>query len=142
MKKRGWKILLIIILPALAFGGWYALPPKSPSNKIIPKAYRRIEVGMRLKEVEAVIGLPPGDYGDNLDNNSRISSWGSFIIIDASYPVPSEDWRTPVSWIGKDYAISVFLDDGGSIVIDKQLCASRTPKPRHPLEQLRTWLDW
>jgi hypothetical protein len=140
MRKSWWKCLPFVLVAAIIVLCWYSLPPKSPSRKINAKTYERIQLGMGLEEIEDLIGLPPGDYRDDAEKASGISPWGSLGISDATF-FASEDWRKSVSWIGKDYAITLFLNDAGSIVEDKQLCTPLTPKRRSLVEQLRHWLD-
>jgi hypothetical protein len=138
--RKSWrKWLLLALAVAVLIVGWYALPPKSPSRKINPNSYERIKPGMRLAEVESLIGLPPGDYRDDAEKASGISPFQTRGIIDTTW-MASEDWRATADWIAQDYAITVFLDGSGSIVEDKQLCAPLGPKRGGFWEQLLDWL--
>lgn len=52
-------LLLVAALTVVVLGATWYLWPEPP---IGPASYRRIELGMTQAEVEAVIGLPPGNY--------------------------------------------------------------------------------
>ena len=59
--RKHTKVTLLLVLSVTVLAGtaYLLLRPASPIN---PRTYRRIKEGMNRREVEAVIGLPAGDY--------------------------------------------------------------------------------
>ncbi|MCI0680577.1 MAG: hypothetical protein L0Y71_00620 [Gemmataceae bacterium] len=60
MKKRWYLRLSVIAL--LGTAGFVVLLMTRPASPINRVNFKKIQVGMTLAEVEAIIGLPPGDY--------------------------------------------------------------------------------
>jgi hypothetical protein len=120
MRKRT-KVALVLVIGAAALAGsaYFLLRTGSPVN---PLAFERIKAGMTRKEVEAVFGLPEGDYrapehvAAGPSNDRILDSWGDFgqyLYPDIPMPQPggAED---SALWLGNDYGIQVgFGADGG-----------------------------
>jgi hypothetical protein len=120
MRKRT-KVTLVLVIGAAALAGaaYFLLKPASPIN---PWAYRRIKAGMTRQEVEAVFGLPAGDYrtpervATGQAPSTTLDLWGDFgqyLYPDMPMPQPggAED---SALWLGNDYSVQIgFGRDGG-----------------------------
>jgi hypothetical protein len=64
MPRRRWQLALLVAAGCALLGAaaWVLLRPAPPSAKVNPAAAERIERGMTEAEVEAVLGLAPGDF--------------------------------------------------------------------------------
>ena len=122
-------IAALISLPLgyAAFVTWQAF---TPTHRITTANFGRIRAGMTREEVEAVFGVPPGnychtDFSDVIDPVNRLA--------DALYPeLRSETW-----WSDEGGAIVTFGADG--TVVGMQLVQTRFSKPSL-LERFRAWL--
>ena len=120
MRKRT-KVALLLLFVVTVLGGtaYLLLKPSSPIN---PYAYRRIKEGMMQGEVQAVFGVPAGDYRDpervaaGQFPSTILDCWGDFgqyLYPDAPMPIigGAED---SALWLGNDYSVQVgFGRDGG-----------------------------
>ena len=97
-KRVRWLVALLLILGiALVLFWWFYL---RPPFGITQRSFAKIQVGMSLEEVEAIIGRPP----------SRVDE----------YPGPTRG--TTVSllhWFGSETTIKVILDETG-VVLTKE----------------------
>jgi hypothetical protein len=103
MIRRG--VLLLGVLVAVLIGGapWW---PRT--NTITRENVAKIQPGMMLAEVEAILGRPPGNYassfsgrGAGYDYHGRVIAW-------------SDEYRT--TWAGDDGMLSIYLDNDGSVL--------------------------
>jgi hypothetical protein len=128
------KVLLAaagVVPLVLALVGWYALKPPSPSSRISVEGFERIQDGMRLEEVEEVIGLPPGDYRDGA---AEAAGGGP----PARREPPEENTIRVYTWQGEERTIRVAVCSEAG-VIGKGMQA-HTPERRGPVEALKAWL--
>jgi hypothetical protein len=113
-------ILLIVVgflLPVL-------LPRPSP---VTVAAFDRIEMGMTQKEVETILGGPPGDY--------RTGPTGDYKIrIRAKYSPGAGTWPPPSDWQG-DEGVARFRFDAGGNMIAKEFLEIR-PRDEGPGQKL------
>jgi hypothetical protein len=147
MKSRGatrvqWGVALaivsIVVLFLLAFG-WLDLRTTAPSARINPQAYARVEQGMHREEVQAAIGLPPGEYRDDAHQpgGRRYTEWSEEA---AEQEFSARDTADRLQWEGNTYSIVAGFDEAG-VVAWKTLWRHVPPTPRGPVEQLRAFLD-
>ena len=132
MSRR--KLLLGVSVPALLVlaGLLLTLLPR-PGAGITPASYERIRVGMTEKEVEAVLGVRPGDYSGGrayFPASPRRPGWP---------PLGSGRRETLRMWAGDEVAVYVWFDDGGQAV-DKMLRPLRPDGG--PWDHLRGLLPW
>jgi hypothetical protein len=76
MKKRLAYLLWIMAL-VVGVVGLFVWARNIPTKEISinRSTYERITKGMTLKEVEELIGLPPGYYGPDLGEDIDVSNW-------------------------------------------------------------------
>jgi hypothetical protein len=147
MRKRAKVALLLVVGAAILTGTAYLLlRTGSPIN---PWAYQRIKAGMTRPEVEAVFGLPEGDYrtpGHRAAGQTPrriLDSWGDFgqyLYPDLPMPQPggAED---SALWLGNDYGIQVgFGADGG--VTGCLVSTSRESSAWSALYRLKAKVGW
>jgi hypothetical protein len=125
-----------VVVLVLAFG-WYGARPAS-SARIRPEAYARIKEGMRLEEMQAAIGLPPGDYRDRAHSpgGRSYTEWSEKAGAEEYGAGESAGWH---QWEGNAYSISVGFDETGGATW-KTLWEHVPPTPRSPLDHLRARL--
>jgi hypothetical protein len=121
---RKWFLGLFAVV-LVFFGALvpFMFPRPSPVTRA---AFERIEVGMSLAEVEAILGGPPGDY------TTRPSRF--ILIVDPSYSMINEKVDVLV-WRGDEGQAHVFVDARG-IVREKEFTEQVTG-PAGPLETLQ-----
>jgi hypothetical protein len=146
MRKRT-KVALLVAVGAAALAGfaYLLLRPASPIN---PRAYRRIQEGMTQSEVEAILGLAPGDYRSRAAREDESSWWtqemrGAYLRTHpprSMYDEAPSDWRNRF-WLGDEYEISVWLDGDGRVRLWSLEAKSR-PKRLSLTERVRTWVGW
>lgn len=105
---------------------WWTAPRVSRAN------FGRIEVGMTLAEVEALLG-PPGMYatGPLVDREGQ----RPFSVFIDYGPRPGGARKL---WVGDHGAVWVNLDDAGRVAGTQVLGLRREAEP--PLVKLRRWL--
>jgi hypothetical protein len=87
--------LVIAVLAGLVYNEWSQRQPLSPLKA---ERFGDVRVGMTLEQVEAVLGLPPGDY-----------SGGGSPTITFTH---SHDHQT---WLGTAQGLTVFFDKAGRV---------------------------
>jgi hypothetical protein len=147
MRKRTKVALLLVVgIAVLAGTAYLLLKPASPIN---PWAYQRIKAGMTQKEVEAVFGLPAGDYrtpervAARQFPDTTLGMWGDFgqyLYPDLPMPQPggAED---SALWLADDCSVQVgFGRDGG--VTGCLVSGDREPPGWSVLNRLKAKLGW
>jgi hypothetical protein len=89
-------LVLVAELVLACLCAWLALPPR---HGVTRDNYGRIEVGMTLEQVEAILGMPPGDHGQAHGRIHSYSDGGDRGPWDYS----THHWQ----WAGDDIAIQV-----------------------------------
>jgi hypothetical protein len=93
----------------------------------VPESFERIQEGMTLAEVEAILGGPPRDY-----------TGGSMVpIIILSN---TSAWADSRMWVGDEMAIDVALDDSGRIFLKE--ARPVLPARDGSWDRLRRLLPW
>jgi hypothetical protein len=146
MRKRTKVALLLAVGATVLLGvAGFLLRSASP---ITPRAYHRIKEGMTRQEVEAVLGLPPGDYRSRAGREDD-SSWGmkelrgEYLLthpLKSLYDEPPRDWRDEI-WMADDFEIWAWFDGDGLV---KLWCLEEKTRPRKVslVERVRTWVGW
>jgi hypothetical protein len=130
MCKR-WKVALALAAGVLlGVPLWLLLRPLPPSARVNRSAYECIEEGMTPAEVEAVIGLPPGDFRSD---PARPRAYAEFL------PRPG---ARVLEWVGDDCNIQVRLDERTGRVANKIMGEAIPSMPRRAWQDFRDWLDF
>jgi hypothetical protein len=147
MRKRT-KVALVLVVGAAVIAGtaYLLLKPASPIN---PWAYQRIKAGMTQRDVEAVFGLPAGDYRtpDRVKAgqapSTTLDGWGDFgqyLYPDMPMPQPGGAEGSAL-WLGNDYSVQVgFGADGG--VTGCLVSGSRESSVWASLYRLKAKVGW
>jgi hypothetical protein len=142
MRKRP-SIYLFLVIGCALFGtiGWYYfIMTPSPSAKINRASYGRIQEGMRLEQIEAVIGLSPGDYRDDGRKARSVSPMADMRYVDELYSIGSDGWEETVDWAGNEYGIILYFDSQGVLYNKALLIPMKKRGPKTPLDLLKDWL--
>jgi hypothetical protein len=122
---RKKKLLWTGIAAGLAVALYFLVRPPAPKHNFDRTSFEKINKGMTLAEVEAILGGPPGDYTTRPTISECDVGWG-----------PGEK-----EWVSDEGAISVWFDPEGRI-----LGASFSPVFLRTdltwLERLQMWLGW
>src|SRR5262245_23145775 len=95
MKRKLKWIAVVLAVLLLGFGTALFLWPR---DRITPSTYGRLTLGMTQKDVESLIGLPPGDYSGaprGIGGFLSQPTWGTSIL-ELGLPgrdIP-QDWYT------------------------------------------------
>jgi hypothetical protein len=142
VKRAGLFVLVAAAGAALLLvaAGWYLLQSVPASDRINPEAYGRVGAGMTRQEVEAAVGLPPGDY------RGRAHRPGGAAYAEWSEEAAGEEFSAEATagrlhWEGEEYSIVAGFDEGGAVAW-KTLWRHVPPPPRGPLDELRARVRW
>jgi hypothetical protein len=125
MKRKG-LLLAITLLAASGLAAWCLSYSLTMRPRLDPEVRDRIQPGMSLEEVTAIIGPPPGDYA-----SFTLAPW-----IRRTIRGTSGEYGTWV-WIGDRYAIVVMLDSAG-LAQDRTLFEVSEPEDSL-VDKLRRW---
>jgi hypothetical protein len=67
---------------------------------------QRIQRGMTLEQVKAIVGCPPGDY---------TAGRGMYVSFIDPFPANSFSWHYKIYWCGDDGGVGVKLDRNGLV---------------------------
>jgi hypothetical protein len=101
-KRKRWLLILGTALMAAGVIGWLLWP----SSRLGPDSFTRIKLGMKLAEVEEILG-PPGDRSTNGGVNESQQK---------SYPLPKGQPGKSSVWIDDSYVIVVTFDPASNVV--------------------------
>jgi hypothetical protein len=105
MKRRYYLVRVVAAgLIAAAYPVWRSL---APPYRITQSVSKQIRAGMTRQEVEALIGVPPGDFPPG--GSVKITFY-------RNQNVPSA-WDKSELWRGRDTAIAVYFDHDGKVVL-------------------------
>jgi hypothetical protein len=125
--RRRWKLVLsaAVVWAVLLVAGllWLWLRPVPPSARVNAAAFAHIERGMTPAEVEAVIGLPPGDYRSDPASPRHRAEF-----------LPQKGVHV-LEWEGDACNIQVKVDDGTGRVLSK-ICGEPAPS------RVQAFLEW
>ena len=122
---RKKKLLWAGIAAGLAVALYFLVRPAAPKHNFDRASFEKINKGMTLAEVEAILGAPAGDYTTRPTTSDFDVGWG-----------PGEK-----EWVSNEGAISAWFDPECRI-----LFASFSPVFLRTdltwLERLQMWLGW
>lgn len=124
--KRKRLLLAVALLAVSGVAACLTAHSLTASPRIDPDTRDRIRPGMRLDEVTAIIGAPPGDY-----SSLTLAPW-----MRAAIRRTSETYDCRV-WMDDQYAIVAILDASG-VVEYTTLCTFGEPGDT-VLDKLRRW---
>src|SRR5436309_3337545 len=120
MSRRIFISVTIVATIALAIflGGWVM----QPRPRIDQETFDKIKVGMTGREVEELIGAPPGDYGIGI---GELEIAFTYWIEDPDWPdyqkrmLDREELKTKTlvrkDWLGANLAIAIWTDVDGNV---------------------------
>ncbi len=110
-KRKLLLVLLVLALPLLLFIVPRLLQRPPLGDRITPEAYERLRVGMTREEVQAAIGLPPGDYRRNR-GAAKV-----YTALDGNIPqdIGKSSGLAFVDWWGDENMIGVWVDAQGKV---------------------------
>lgn len=119
--------LLIAWILVLSPGALFSLRP--PLNS---EGFEEIEPGMSKSEVEALMGGPPGDYGDYRADTGSQTLEGFFC------PPESRSFKLPtgLTWLDDDEKFEVCFDTAGYVVAKHE--RSEYGRPTGVLARIRS----
>src|SRR4051812_29388784 len=124
MTRRRWLLLGMLVAAAVVAAGlWLNQPPRSAINA---ENAAKIEIGMTLAEVEAVLGGPARDETTGPVND---------VIFGGELMLPG---GPSAEWVSDEYRVWVWLDSEGRVDLYSDSPVQRLPET--PLEKLRRWL--
>jgi hypothetical protein len=91
-----------------------------PSTQISASSYNKIALGMTEKEIQSIIGLPPGDYYKGCRNGQSLAmDRGPWLTLLTEEKLPQNlfdaekiEWS---SWFGTRYDVTVAFQDGRAV---------------------------
>jgi hypothetical protein len=125
MKKR-WLLRVGLLAGLALFGFWFVPWLTAPNYQINQKVTDQIQWGMTDKEVEQIIGVPPGTYVHL-----------PFQVAVPHFFEPPED-TIEKNWLGSDGIIQVYFDHRG-LVCTKDFIPVRLEEPL--VHKIRRWLN-
>ncbi|MBI3408537.1 MAG: hypothetical protein HY040_09305 [Planctomycetes bacterium] len=122
-----WLVLIVLLgtlcllIQTDAFAVKTLHLPVTLEHRITRGTFARIEHGMTERDLENLLGVPPGDYGPGL-----ALSYREFGVTAA----PSGRW---LDWLADDVKIRVYLDEEGAVT-DKKISKRyyRESQPKRP----------
>jgi len=125
-RRRAWLGLLAAAGVAFAAEIFVLLPDSRPRPVSLQAGRDRIEVGMTLAEVEAVLGEDRGHLPE-----------GHGLLAGNSLPTPR---NRGTCWFGGDMVLYVwFAEDADRVLATEALSVARSPQPS-ALARVRRWL--
>jgi hypothetical protein len=121
-------VLLTGLLGAMAYLGWWCLAP--PSHQITRERISQLQRGMSQAEVEALLGVPPGNY---------CSTRNVELIYPRRWPLVDVPCRGE-KWISDEAGVTVYFDDAGTVVYEQVIFV--VIRRRSLLDRLRDSLGW
>ena len=134
MKRRRCLVLGSGIVAMAAVAG-LAFWLTAPKHRIHEESIGLIEAGMSQAEVEAIFGVPPGDYSSNTANAAWIPTSLSNSL-KLTFIVPEGEQQT---WKGENVSVTVVFNP---LVVEKPYVIwVRVVAPSEPFfAKIRRWL--
>jgi hypothetical protein len=138
-KQRRTTFLLVLVCALLLIGlRWFLSSARSPSVLAInEESYGRIQIGMQRPEVEALLGVPPGDYRHRLRGDKV------YAPLDGDVPanIGKNSGLGLVEWWADEYVIFLWVDAQGRVA-GKALNQPLETKPRSWWDRARGAMGW
>ena len=157
MPKR--RLILLGLVAVLGTGTFVSVLAMMPRPRFSREDFNRIKEGMTLDEVEAVLGLPPGDYASgpliDCDHQKLLESWGHERALDcAKYSATwTKGWLlddnhyqrhgdTKIKgWVCDTGMFWIRLDDLGKVERLGEFVPHRRSFMRYPWHLFARWVD-
>jgi hypothetical protein len=135
-RRRLLLLALSVAVVLLGVGAW-ALWPQWPCTAITRDNAERIQVGMTLAEVEAILGGPPrGEMTGTVEMASDEQSDFGLHHLQFKANLAMKTW--PPEWQSDEVVVAVRFDDAGRVSARHYLFLRRAEAG--PLSALRRWL--
>jgi hypothetical protein len=121
---------LAAVVLAASFGWWHLFHPPG----IDRRGFDRIRAGMSRREVEAILGGPPGDYRDQI----RYPRGGCCLPRESFPPETDVGGYRAEEWTADEREVTVYFGADGTVA-DKGFLDYSLPPPSS-WERLRQWL--
>jgi hypothetical protein len=133
--RKSTRVLVVVLFAVVAFAGWRTFGPPAGITR---RGFELIQVGMTQREVEAILGRPPGEYPDPGDTPPDPASrdWSPVWVA----PQPESLGYRQELWFVPGRAIYVYFWPDGTVADKGLLDVNGTPLPW--LDRLRGWLGW
>jgi hypothetical protein len=126
-----WGLFAVTMACVACFAFWLT----TPKHRISKQRIEQIEPGMTLAEVEAIFGVPPGDYSSNAGTAETPLGWETVWLCDPTMLTEPEGERKV--WIGEGIAVDVFFNPR---VVQKPVVMYIRGSQESVLARLRRWL--
>ena len=98
MSRKVWMGVCVLVFMSLAVVS-FQWPSAIPDHSINRDGFNRIEHGMTQREVEEILGKPPGYHARDL-------VWVPVLTIG------SPPWEEPVEWVSDEGAVFAYFREG------------------------------
>jgi len=144
--KKHWRLWLLLLFCSGMGLAWFFWP----QDPIGPASFRRIQLGMKQHEVEAIVGLPPGVFYTGPRGIGGVLSRGPFGSFREGKGVAWENTMvdriskrsTVATWWGNQFALQVAFDNDGDAVGVYLLGVTPAVRDATFFQRLRNWLGW
>jgi hypothetical protein len=126
-KRRRWIALGLVNLAVVLAVGWRMMPRTGPRLQV--ENYQFVQRGMTLPEVEALLGGPPGNYGQYPNGATSMTCEG---VIYSGMPTLA----TERVWCDDNTRYEIFFDPQD----DRVLARHQRSYKQEPGESLFGWL--
>jgi hypothetical protein len=112
MTKRRWTLLglgTVAMVAVMGLAFWMG----APRHRINKESIGLIEQGMSQAEVEAIFGVPPGDYSSNTPNASAWIPTTLSNSLKMTFIVPEGEQKT---WMGEKVGVTLVFNP---LVVEK-----------------------
>jgi hypothetical protein len=131
MHRQKLLVALVVAVGLGAFLGWWIFVRSAGVNR---RSFDRIQTGMSQREVEAILGGPPGDY---TEAGSNSFDW-SCVPRESVAPQTDTDGCRREVWLAGGLSVSVYFRPDG-VVADKGF-VDFTMSPPSVFDRIRGWL--
>jgi hypothetical protein len=144
MGKRERLLVLALLAAAVALAAWWWRV--GPSARINREGYERLREGMTRADVEAALGVPPGDYATSQEARNHQLCIRNLRSVSGTLrtPLPPSQFEdTDDSWVehwvsDESYVWVRFRRWDATVVVARIHDMPVTPV----LDRIREWLGW
>ncbi len=135
-RKRPVLLLVLLAVLLLVGSGAWLLWPRTPGHRINRESLRQIHFGMTEPEIEAVLGVPPGDYGRGRPTRDIVRARAIDEMHNPLLTTFSPEW-SKAEWLDDDFGIIAILDGQDKCIC---VCELNVYRPRSFVQKLRSLL--
>ena len=141
MKRKLKWLAIVLAVSVLGFGTALLLWPR---DRITAESYKKIRIGMKVAEVEEILGGAAMDLGDALALYTSVvaKSGKEPLELDSSQHNPDHEFTNDdvKIWVGREAVITTMFDRKGHVTA-KILQRGRLAEP-NLIDRLRDRLGW